>query len=169
MTVSEVMNCSPTVDARIVAPEPVCDENLQMVVERAKNQLRQFTLQRQEIDRRIAVIKRTIHCLDLLCGEELQRGPEKAAIGGRRRGITKACRAVLNRADTPLTTRGVYFILQEEFSDLVRQPGDYYASLVTILNRLAKYGEVETFLRNGSRFWQRQQSTGHRSEELSSV
>ena len=168
MTVPEVMNCSPAVDATIVAPEPVRDENLQMVVERVQDQLRQLTLQRQEIARRIAVIKRTIHGLALLYGEELQRRPEKVATA-ERRGITNACRAVLNRADIPLTARGVYFIFQEEFSDLFRQPGDYYASLVTILNRLAKYGEAETFLRNGSRFWQRQQSTGHRSEEVPSV
>ena len=46
-------------------------------------------------------------------------------------------------------------ILKEEFSDLVRRPGNQYASLVTILNRLVEYGKADTFLPNGSRFWQR--------------
>ena len=160
MTAPDVVNPSATMANAI---EPLqTDQNLQMVVERAQDQLLQLTLQRQEIAQRIAVIKRTIHGLALLYGEELQRGPEKIATAERRRGVTNACRAVLNRADTPLTARGVYFILQREFPDLFRQPGDYYASLVTILNRLAKYGEAKTFLRNGNRFWQRNQSADHR-------
>ena len=163
MTVPEVMNCSPTMDATIVSPEPVRDENLQMVVERVQDQLRQLTLQRQEIARRIAVIKRTIHGLALLYGQDLRRGPDKGAIGERRRGITNACRAVLNRADTPLSTHEVRTILQREFPDVVPQSHTFLNSLVTILKRLVKYGEVDTFLHDRNRLWQRHQSSDARS------
>jgi len=151
MTVPGVMNSS--VDVAMDSLHPVRDQNLQMVVERARDQLRQLTMQRQEITQRIAMIKRTINSLALLYGGELQRRPEDGATAERRRGITKACRVVLSRADTPLSARAVYAILQEKFPDLLRQPGDYYASLVTILNRLVKYGKVDTFLGNGNRFW----------------
>ena len=161
------MNSSPTVDVAIDSLHPVRDHNLQMVVERARDQLRQLTLQRQEIDQRIAIIKRTINGLALLCRDELQRRPEDGATAERGRGITKACRVVLNRADMPLSARKVYAILQGEFPDVFRQPGNHYASLVTILNRLVKYGEADTFLRNGSRFWQRHQSADPRSVGLS--
>lgn len=162
MTAPGVVNLPSTEVYATDSPTTARDQNLQMVIERAQDQLLQLDLQRQEIAQRIAVIKRTIHGLALLYGEELQHGPANGTTGERRRGFTDACRAVLNRADTPLTARKVYFILQDEFPDLFRRPGDYYASLVTILNRLAKYGEAETFLHNGSRFWRRHQSADDR-------
>ena len=158
----EVIHPCPTKDAAEALPSTARDQNLQVVIERAQDQLLQLSRQRQEIAQRMSIIKRTIHGLALLYSAEFQPSPDKVATGERRRGITNACRAVLNRADTPLTAREVHCILQSEFPDLFRQPGDYYASLVTILNRLAKYGEAETFLRNGNRFWQRNQSADPR-------
>ena len=169
MTDPEIMNSSPAVDDAIDPHHAMSNQNMQLVVERAQNQLRQFTLQRQQIDQRIAIIKRTIQGLRLLYGSELQRRPEDGVPARRRRGITKACRVVLNRADTSLSAREVYAILQSQFPDLFRQPGDFYASLVTILNRLVKHGEADTCIRNGSRLWQKHQSADHRSVGLSSA
>jgi hypothetical protein len=153
-TVPEVTNSSPTVDVAIAPPPPVCNPNLRMVVERARDQLRQLTLQRREITQRIAIIKRTVNGLALLYDVELQLWPKNGAGIGRRHGITNACRVVLNRADRFLSTDEIYAILREEFPDLFCQPGNPRASLVTILNRLVKYGEAGTFLHNGGRFWQ---------------
>jgi len=167
MTAPEVMNSSPAVDAAIDPPQPVRNQDLQMVVAQALDQSRQLTLRCQEIAQRIAIIKRTINGLALLYGGELQRRREDGATAERRCGITNACRVVLNRADTSLSAREVYAILRGEFPDLFRQPGNHYASVVTILNRLVKYGEAETFLCNGNRFWQRHQSADHRPVGLS--
>ena len=167
MATPEVTNSSPAVDATIDPPQPVRNQNLQMVVEQALDQLRQLTLQRQEIAQRIAIIKRTLNGLALLYGGELQPKPEDGATAKARPGITNACRVLLNRAETPLRAREVYAILQGEFPGLFRQPGNHYASLVTILNRLVKYGEADTFLHNGSRFWQRHQPADHRLGGLS--
>ena len=163
MTVPDVVSPSTTVDYATGSPQTVRDQNLQMVVERAQDQLLQLTQQRQEITERIAVVKRTIHGLALLYGEELPHGPDKVAIGERRRGITNACRAVLNRADTPLSIHEVHTILQRQFPDVVPQSQSCFNSLVTILNRLVKYGEVDTFLHNGNRLWKRHQSADPRS------
>ena len=154
MTAQEAVNRSPAAIDRL---HPVRDQNLQTVVAQARDQLRQLMRERQRIDQRIAIIKRTINGLALLYGAELERSPEEAATSARRRGFTNACRRVLNRAGTPLTTREICAILQEEFPDLFRKPGDCYGSLVTILTRLAKSGEADTFLRNKHRFWQRHQ------------
>lgn|SRR5215469_2932473 len=151
----EVITPTPTGDVATGPLPPVCDHNLQMVVEQVGDQLRQLTLQRQRIDRRIAILKRTLKGLALLYGDVLLRTPEEVA--ERRLGITHACRLVLDRADTPLSAREVYAALQEEFPDFSRTPGNHRASLFTILNRLTKYGEIDTFLRNGSRFWQKRQ------------
>ena len=148
-------------------PKRARNHSLAMVVEQALNQMRQLTLQRQEIAQRIAIIKRTINGLAILYGHELQGRPEHGATTERRRGITNACRVVLNRADVSLSTREVYAILQGEFPDIFRQPRNHYASLVTILNRLVKYGEADSFLRDGTRFWQRRQSADQRLVGLS--
>jgi len=163
MTVPDVVSPSTTVDYATGSPQTVRDQNLQMVVERAQDQLRQLTQQRQEIAERIAVIKRTIHGLALLYGQGLRPGPDKGAIGERRRGITNACRVVLSRADAPLSAREAHTILQREFPDLFTQSQNCFASLVTILNRLVKYGEVDTFLHGGNRLWQRHESSDPRS------
>ena len=138
-----------------------------MVAAQALDRLRQLTLQRQEIAQTIAIIKRAINGLALLYGGELQRRPEDEATAERRCGITNACRVVLNRADTSLSAREVYAILQGEFPDLFRRPGNHYASVVTILNGLVKFGEADTLLWNGSRFWQRHQSADRRPVLLS--
>ena len=161
MTAPEVMNSPSAVDAAIDRSQPVGHLNLQMVIARTLDQLRQLTRQREEIAQRIALIKRTVNGLALLYGAELQPKPEDGATAERRRGISSACRGVLNRADRALSARDVFAILQGEFPDLVRQPGNRYAALITILNRLVKYGEADTFLRNGSRFWQRHRSDDH--------
>jgi hypothetical protein len=166
MTDPEVTNPCPTGSAVTNTAQPVRNDDLQLVVERAQDQLRQLTLQRQEIAQKIAVIKRTINGLALLSGGELQCSPEDNTTK-RKRGITNACRVVLNRTDTPLSVEDIYAILQEEFPDLYVQTRNYYASLVTTLNRLVNYGEARTFLRNGIRFWQRQQPVEHQSDGLS--
>jgi hypothetical protein len=166
MTAAEVVNSSANVDAASGPLPTGRDQNLQIVLQRAQDQLRELMLQRQEIAERIAVIKRTIAGLALLYGHESQHTPE-GANGERRRGVTDACRVVLKRADKPLTARAVYANLQEEFPQLFAKSGEYYASLVTILNRLAKYGEADTFLHDGSRFWRGRQSADHQSVGLS--
>jgi len=162
MTSSEVTNSSPSADAAIdPAAQAVRNHDLQRVPERAEGQLRQLTPQRQEIDQRIAIIKHTINGLALLYDDELQRYLGNGATSKRTRGITNACRVVLTRIDSSLRAHEIYAIIQEEFPDLSRKPGNHYVSLVTILSRLVKYGEADTFLRNGSRFWQRHQPLDH--------
>jgi len=136
MTAPEVTNSSPIVDAAIDSShQPVRNQNLQMVAEHARDQLRQLTLKRQEIAHSFAIIKRIMKGLALLHGRELPRRPENGATAQRRRRITHVCRVLGNRANTPIGAGGVYANLQEEFPDLC-QPGNHDASLVTIFNRV---------------------------------
>ncbi len=135
----------------------VCDQSLQLVMEQVGDQLRELTLLRKTIDQKIAILKRTINGLESLYGSELPPRPEEVASGERRRGITNACRVVLDLAEAPLTSREVYAILQERFPALVRRPDDHHASLLTMLSRLVRYGEAETFLQDGDRFWRKRQ------------
>ena len=162
MSAPEVPHSFPAVDA-VNSAQPMRNHDLRTVVEHAQDQLMQLMRERQQIAQRIAGIKRTINGLALLYGAELPCWPTNRATSGRKRGLTNVCRIVLTRTDTSLSSREIYAILKEEFPDLVRQPGNHYASLVAILTRLVKYGEATTFLRNGSRFWQRPQSVDRRS------
>jgi hypothetical protein len=161
MSPPEVPHSFPAVDA-VNAAQPMRNHDLRTVVEHAQDQLMLLMREPQLIAQRIAVIKRTINGLALLYAAELPCWPTNRATSGRKRGLTNACRIVLTRTDTSLSSREIYAILKEEFPDLVRQPGNHYASLVAILTRLVKYGEA-TFLRNGSRIWQRPQSVDRRS------
>jgi len=161
MSPPEVPHSFPAVDA-VNTAQPMRNHDLRTVVEHAQDQLMLLMRERQQIAQRIAVIKRTINGLALLYGAELPCWPTNRATSGRKRGLTNVCRIVLTRTDTSLSSREIYAILKEEFPDLVRQPGNHYASLVAILTRLVKYGEA-TFLRNGSRFWPRPQSVDRRS------
>jgi hypothetical protein len=154
MRAREAANSSPPVDTVTTTAQSVRNSALQLVVERAQNQLQQLTLQRQEIAQRITIIKRTINGLVLLGGSELPRRPEEGT-AKRARGITNACRVVLNRTDTSLSANEIYAIVQAEFPELFLHTRNHYASLVTTLNTLVTYGEARTFLRNRSRFWQR--------------
>lgn len=76
MIAPEAMNSSPVMSAVIDPQRPVSSQDLQTVVERAQDQLRQLAQQRQEIAQRIAIIKRTIRALALLCDGRLQRRPD---------------------------------------------------------------------------------------------
>jgi hypothetical protein len=93
----ELTNPSPTGDVATGSLHPVCDQNPQMVVEQVGDQLRQLMLQRQRIDHRIAILKRTLKGLALLYGDVLLLTPGEVAAGERRSGITHACRLVLGR------------------------------------------------------------------------
>jgi hypothetical protein len=66
MSAPDAINPSLTGDVARGPLYPVRDQNLQMVVEQVGDQLRQLTLQRQRIDRRIALVKRTLKSLALL-------------------------------------------------------------------------------------------------------
>lgn len=149
---------SPSAGGVSIGPlHPGCDQNLQSAMEQVGGQLRQLLLQRQTIDRRIAILKHTIKGLTLFYGEALLGSPTDVAAGERRSGITHACRLVLDQADAALTARELYAALQKDFPDLFRTLGNHRASLFTILNGLTKYGEIHTFLWTGSRLWQKRE------------
>ena len=82
---------------------------VQEVVRRAHEELRQLLQQRAEVMRRIRTIKRTIDALanlfgDVVLSEELlERAGSKS--NGRQAGFTKACRMILMDANRALSAR----------------------------------------------------------------
>jgi len=137
---------------------PAAEKHVQQVLESAQKQLHDLHKQRNEVTRRIVTVKRMLISLAEMfgesefCDELLQNVGLKRA--GKQRGLTSTCRKILMESSIPISTRK----LQEEVGkidpDLLTAHKDPQASLITILNRLVRYGEIEPLLgENGRREW----------------
>jgi hypothetical protein len=135
------------------------DKHVQQVLDSAQKQLHELHKQRNEVTRRIGTVKRMLVSLgemfgeSAFCDELLQNIGLKR--GSQQRGLTSTCRKVLMESPVPITTRKV----QEEISRmnpaLLSGHKDPQASIITILNRLVRYGEIKPLVGDhGRREWQ---------------
>jgi len=135
------------------------DLHVHEVVKTAHEELRQLMRQRADIMKRIGTLKQTISGLanlfgDEILGEDLLELVDRK-VGGHQPGFTKACRMILMEAGVALTVREVCERLQERMPAVLLRHKDPLASVTTVLNRLAEYGEAKSMLRpNGRRAWQ---------------
>jgi len=132
---------------------------VQEVVRQVHGELRQLYRQRAEVMRRIGTIKRTMVGLAALFGEEVLSKELRDLVDGgsveRKPGFTKACRSVLMKAGHAMSSREVHDQLNQQAPALLSGHKDPMASVTTVLNRLADYGEAQrVFLNNGRRAWQ---------------
>jgi predicted transcriptional regulator len=74
---------------------------------------------------------------------------------GDRPGFTKTCRIVLMEAESALTAREVCERVKQRIENVDLRHKDPLASVTTVLNRLADYGEARIVVaENGRRAWQ---------------
>jgi hypothetical protein len=126
------------------------------VVRTVKAELLQLTRQHEDIVKRIGSVRRTLCGLTILFGE-IAIEPEVSQMAKRHswRGFTNTCRLILMSAESPLTAREVCAQVKHRFAQLETRHKDPLASVITVLSRLARYGEVKYEDRqNGSRVWQ---------------
>jgi hypothetical protein len=119
-------------------------------------ELKELTCQHNEIMKRIGNLRRTLSGLSKLFGEGvLEIEPETR--GGKTytwQGFTNVCRLILMSAETPLTARQVCALVKQRSEEVGVRHRDPLASVTTVLNRLAKYGEVTYEIgHTGSRIW----------------
>jgi hypothetical protein len=140
-------------------PPGSSNPHVREVLRVAHEELRQLLRQRAEVIKRIGTVKQTIVGLARLFGDEvlseqlLELVARKS--GDRQPGITKACRMVLMEAARPLGAREVCEQMRQRTPPMLLRHKDPLASLTTVLNRLVKYGEARTEVReNGRRAWQ---------------
>ena len=135
------------------------DPNVQEVIKTAHHELRNLIGQRAEIMRRIATLKNTICGLASLFGNDILDEDLTQLIESNERrrepGFTRICRMVLMESGAPISVREVCEgIRQREPAVMLRQKHPL-ASVTTVLNRLAEYGEVQRgFCPNGRTTWQ---------------
>lgn len=136
------------------------DEHVQELVKMAHEELCRLLSRRAELVKRIGMIKQTIAGLVNLLGNgmvdndllELVDGPTH---GKRSPGLTKTCRAILREAKRPMTVREVCDEISAKAPDILSRHKDASASVTTVLNRLAEYGQAEALLlETGRRAWQ---------------
>jgi hypothetical protein len=116
------------------------------VIVQVQAELESLLKQRAEIVKRIGTIRQTIVGLANVFGEDslgtellqlLDRKPQE-----RQTGFTKTCRIVLMEAKGPLTVQEVCQEIRERNPALLARHKDPLASVTTVLNRLANYGEA---------------------------
>ena len=135
------------------------DLHVQEVIRSAERELHELLEQRAELMKRIGTIKQTLAGLANIFGDRvlsdqlltfLERKPSS-----RQPGFTRACRAVLVEAKRPLGARLVCVALQQRFPEVLERHKDPIASVTTVLNRLADYGEARCSLdAGGRRVWE---------------
>jgi hypothetical protein len=134
-------------------------EHVEQVIERVQEELESLLKQRAVIIKRIGTIKQTVLGLANLFGDEVI-GEELLELvdhrpTARQPGFTKTCRMILMESGRPLLTQEVCQEIRRRNPALLARQKDPLASVSTVLNRLASYGEAR-FMANdrGRRAWQ---------------
>ncbi len=134
------------------------DPRVHQVIHAAQLELQDLLDQRAKIVKRIGAMKQTIVGLAKLFGEDVFTddiyGLLGRKTGSRSGGLTNTCRLVLMESVCPLTARDVCNSLEQRIHAVLEKHKDPLASVTTILNRLAQYGEAKpVFLGDGRRAW----------------
>lgn len=131
------------------------DAHVQEVIRTAERELHELLGRRAELMKRIGTIKQTLAGLanifgDGVLGDQLLSVLDRK-LASRQPGFTRACRVVLMDAKRPLGARLVCHALQQRFPEVLERHKDPIASVTTVLNRLADYGEARCSLDPGGR------------------
>ena len=135
------------------------EAHVEQVIVQVHAELETLLKQRAEIVKRIGTIRQTIVGLANVFGEDTL-GPELMGLVDRKpqerqTGFTKTCRIVLMEAEHPLTAQEVCQHIRQRNPALLARHKDPLASVTTVLNRLASYGEARFSLNEKERrVWQ---------------
>jgi hypothetical protein len=143
----------------ITQSTPPAGGHVNKIIEDMYGEFQALMLQRAAILRRIGSIKQTIIGLANLFGNEVvgERLLEvvERKTSTRSRGFTRTCRLVLMESNRPLMCQEVCDEIMRRNPAMLAKHKDPLASVNTVLNRLAKYGEARTFInQKGKRSWE---------------
>ena len=133
--------------------------HVQEVLRTAQQELSGLLRQREDIMKRIGMIKQMLSGMANLFGDSILYDELRVALEGqpsnRRKGFTLACRQILMQSRTPLPVR--YFIgeLRRRFPEIAGRHRDLSASVNTVFHRLSTYGEARHSVdKSGDRVWE---------------
>jgi len=121
-------------------------DHVARVMKMAKSELQSLLQQKSELMKRIGTIKQMIAGLAKLFGDEVLDGDLVGPVDGgspsRQPGFTRTCRLALMESDRPLLAQEVCREIERRDPTLLARHKDPVASVTTVLNRLAAYGEA---------------------------
>ena len=139
--------------------QPPAGAHVNKILEEMYGEFQALMVQRAAILRRIGTIKQTIIGLAKLFGNEvvgervLQVVEQRSST--RSRGFTRTCRVVLMESTRPMVCQEVCEEIQRRNPTLLAHHKDPLASVNTVLNRLATYGEARVVMNErGKRAWE---------------
>ena len=139
--------------------QPPAGAHVNKILEEMYGEFQALMVQRAAILRRIGTIKQTIIGLAKLFGNEvvgervLQVVEQRSST--RSRGFTRTCRVVLMESTRPMVCQQVCEEIQRRNPTLLAHHKDPLASVNTVLNRLATYGEARIVMNErGKRAWE---------------
>ncbi len=139
--------------------QPPSGAPVNKILEEMYGEFQALMLQRAAILRRIGTIKQTIIGLAKLFGNEavgdrlLEVVEHRSST--RSRGFTRTCRVVLMESTRPMVCQEVYEDIRRRNPTLLAHHKDPLASVNTVLNRLATYGEARIVMNErGKRAWE---------------
>ncbi len=153
---------NPIVDNFPVNTPPETIRQVESVLHKAHETLRELLDQRTEVTRRIGTVRRTILGLAGLLGD--QALPDDLtlrdldltdrAVHRRKRGLTEACRTVLMKATGPISAREVRDRIEQTAPSILSGHKHPLAAVTTVLGRLAQYEEARIVISDrGDRTW----------------
>jgi hypothetical protein len=133
-------------------------DHINKVLAEMHREFQSLVLQRAAILRRIGTIRQVIDGLTDVFGDEAVGGELLNLVdhrsGNRRRGFTQTCRLALMESSRPLMSQEVCQEVERRNPHLLVHHKDPLASVSTVLNRLARYGEARVVLNErGRRAW----------------
>jgi len=129
------------------------------VLRSAQEDLARLMQERAEITRRIGTVKQLIVGMTKLFGDEILNEELLVLLNRkgnvRQRGLTGGCRLALMQSQRPQSAREVCEQVQRSAPSVLARHKDPVASVTTVLNRLAEYGEAQSMIRaDGRRAWE---------------
>lgn|SRR5262249_61256120 len=138
-----------------VTEHPRTETDLTVGSKAAEHELRGLLRHRAQVNRRIATLRKTIR---VTMGVDVPRSAQTSAAihlsPRKREGITRACRTVLEQANTPLTVLQIAQRVRFSHAHTASRQRDLLASISAVLRSLLASGEANnTFDDDGSRTW----------------
>ena len=124
----------------------------------SQRELEGLLRQLANVNRQILRVRRAITGLAATLSEDESRRstavPARRLRRSKREDLTRACRAVLEQAGTPLTAGEITDAIRVSNATVVGDQAHPVASVTTVLSRLLEYGEVNNaFNEEGRRTW----------------
>ena len=133
--------------------------HVQEVLRTAQQELSGLLRQREDIMKRVGMIKQMLSGMANLFGDSVLYDELRVTLEGqpsnRRKGFTLACRQILMQSRTPLPVRHFIGELRRRFPEVAGRHRDLSASVNTVFHRLSTYGEARCSVdKSGDRVWE---------------